>query len=233
VERLNTESKITLAFSLIALVISGAGFWLEYHSWSMANNYPPSVEIRDTSALFLDEHCSPADNTTKDCALSGEFSVSLGITSPRPGTYNFSIISFYPTTTFTYFLNNVSFLGKNLTLIEYFVGSGSYLIKVRNETSGHFIYFENIGGQPPGETVFKTPMEIARNPEGNVPANGFEKTVNITVRAQISRPFDYKGFSRKVQAGTLNCELTYFDIPANQRLQRFFEIEVWINPSSG
>lgn len=75
-------------------------------------------------------------------------------------------------------------------------------------------------------------MEIVRNPEGNVPANGFEKTINITVESAIARPADYNGTSSKVQIGTLTGILTYIDIQTNQRIQRPFVIEVWMSPRS-
>lgn len=228
---LKTETR-ALAISVISLFISLASLGFGAYTWSIANNYRPSVEIRDTTPLFLNENCYSVSSATKNCALSGDFSVSLGVTSPHPGTYNFSIVSFSPTNSFMYSLSNATLLGKNLTLIDFYVGNGSYQIKVKNETSGHFIYYVGIGGQPPGEASFETSMAILRNPEGNVPANGFERTVNVTVGAQMVRPSDYRGFSRKTQVGTLSCELTYFDIPTNQRIRSFFVIVVWINPTS-
>lgn len=147
---MNAESKITIAVSLFALAFGATSLGFSVYSWNVMNNYPPSVEIRDTSALLVNENCSPVHQTTKDCTLSGDFSLSLGITSPHAGKYNVSIVSFSPTSAFMYSLNNVSFLGKNLTLIDFVVGNGGYQIKVKNETSGHFIYYEYIGGQPPG-----------------------------------------------------------------------------------
>ena len=197
------------------------------------SNYPPYVEIRNASPLLLNEKCSPVLGTTKECALSGDFSLSLGITSPHAGIYNVSIVSFSPSITSMFSLRDVSFLGKNLTLVDFVVGNGSYLIKVRNETSGHFIYFVNIGGAPPSESLFTRPMEIVENPEGNVPASGFEKTINVTVRSAVARPADYNETSSKVRIGTLTGNLTYIDVPTRQTIQKPFVIEVWMNPSSG
>jgi hypothetical protein len=213
--------------------MSAVSLGFSVYSWNVTNNYPPSVEIRGASPLLLNENCSPVLETKKDCTLSGGFSLSLGITSPHAGIYNVSIVSFSPSVTSMFSLHDVSFLGKNLTLVGFFVGNGSYLIKVRNETSGHFIYYVNIGGAPPGESIFTKPMEMTGSPEGNVPANGFEKTLNVTISSAISRPADYNGTSSKVRIGTLTGILTYIDVPTRQMIQRFFEVEVWMNPSSG
>lgn len=221
-----------IVISLVSLLVSGAAFAFSVYSWNISNNYQPSVEIRGTSPLLLHENCSPLDNATKSCVVSGEFSVSFGITSPNPGTYNVSIVSFSPTTAFMFSLNNATFLGKNLTLVNFYVGNGGYEIKEKNQTSGHFIYYVGIGGEPPGEASFETSMQILKNPEGNVPANGFETTVNVTVGAQMIRASSYNGFPQKMQAGLLSCELTYYDIPTKQRIQNFFQIVVWITPDS-
>lgn len=233
ISKRNWTQKMIAVVAVLGLVISLFNSYNAYQVQTVLNNYQPSVEIRDASSLFLNENCSPVRGTTKNCTLSGDFSLSLGITSPHAGIYNVSIVSFSPSITPMYSLRDVSFLGKNLTLVDFVVGNGSYVIKVRNETSGHFIYFVNIGGVPPGQSIFINPMEIVGSPERNVPANGFEKTINVTIESVIARPADYNGTSGKVRIGTLTGNLTYIDVPTRQGIQKPFVIEVWMNPSSG
>ena len=70
---------------------------------------------------------------------------------------------------------------------------------------------------------FKAPTAT----EGNVPPNGFEKTVATTVIATIGRSLEY---SRTVgtRLGTLLGSLTYKDAQLGSTIHSDFTVDVWI-----
>ena len=224
----------TLLISILSLAISGLAYNFAVNSFNIANNYPPYVDVRQPSPLRLTENCGliwPPNltaPTTKRCTLSGTFNVTIAIISPHNGIYEITDGPFSPYLPSTYWLQDLTFLGRNLTLVDYTITDNGYVIKAWNRTSSHFAYFAEIGNfELPKAYEFETPIAIAATERGNVPASSFEKTVTVQVRATITRPANYSSTVEE-RFGTFAVTLTYTDIQLERTVRTTFPIEVWI-----
>jgi len=224
------ERILTVVGIISSLVISAISLNYSVLAFNLANNYQPSVEIRKSSPLVLAESCVEGPPATRSCSLAGTFNVSFSIISPHPGTYNITLVSFVPT-----FLPRVdlSFLGKNLTLVSFTIENGTYLIKARNETSGHFAYFISIGGDlPPAAWVVEKQFETEGPNVANAPANGFENTAVIAVNGKITRFGGNDSSEQFRHLGALTVLLTYHDVPLDRDIQRLFTVEVLLSQNT-
>lgn len=224
---------VTIILSVGSLVIAGISLDYSVIAFNIANNYPPSVDILETTPLTLVESCGPRSMVTtqmgnfsaKSCNLSGTFNVTFSIISPHEGQYKISIISFSPYTQ-PVLIQDLSFLGKNLTLIEVAFSGGTYTIEAKNETSGHFANFVFIGSYPPPEWSVEKQFEVERTPVGIVPAHGLQMTAVVTINGIMQRLGN--AVAPKERLGTLSGILTYHDVPLNTDVQRQFIIEVLV-----
>ena len=222
---------VTIFLSIGSLVIAGISLCYSVQAFNIANNYPPSVDILGTTPLTFVEDCGPRYPVTTQmgnfsatsCNLSGTFNVTFSIISPHEGQYKISIGSFSPYTR-PVMVQDLSFLGKNLTLVEVLFSGGTYTIKARNETSGHFANFVFIGSYPPQEWSVEEQLEIEGTPVGIVPAHGLQMTAVVTIDGVMQRLGN--PIAPKETLGTLTGTLTYHDVPLNTDIQRQFLIEV-------
>jgi hypothetical protein len=151
--------------------------------------------------------------------------MTFSIISPHAGTYNISVVSFAPSTP-SLSLENATYFGKNLTLIQFSVGNDGFVIRVLNETSKHYINLVFIGSLPPPAWVVERPLKAEQAHIGNVPANGFQETVVIAVNGIITR-YGADGSLGHVEGlGTMNAILTYHDVPLDRDFSVPFTVSV-------
>ncbi len=225
------ERSLKAGISLVSLVISAISLNYAVVAFNIASNYPPSVQLENVSPLVLTETCSPAPSTpspignltTRNCSVKGAFNVSFSIVSPHAGTYNVSVQSFSLVPAYLP-MENLTFLGRNLTLVSFNVSDIGYMIKARNETSGHLAYFVFIGSLPPPAWTIQTQFEIGGDHVGIVTANGFERTAVIAVTGMVHRFGDSSGHMEHL--GTLTAVLTYHDVPLGRNIHQTFTVDV-------
>lgn len=178
-------------------------------AWNIANNYPPSVEIRGVSPLMMIEKCqgdfilpgSLGNLTVRSCVLAGAFNVSFSIISPHVGKYRINVTSFVASPSISSEPWSIE------DLLKWILGRNATLAR-------------------PEMWFFLASPVMAEPLEGNVPANGLEKNAVVRVNATIGRSLGYSG-TTEVHLGTLSAVLTYTDIQAAKDIQRAFAVEVW------
>ena len=177
-------------------------------AYEIANNYPPSVEIRSTTRLMLypDLSRKASFSTNVSCPFTGRFNVSFTIIAPHVGNYNISILAFN---------GPVSFSPHP---VEFFYSQDGELIKIGNVT------------------ISTSPLPQPVSPcRGGVPAaQPFDQTVEVRVSGfTLTIPLGSTGEQHFNGFGTLTAILTYSDIQTGKDVQRPFIVQVEFADQSG
>lgn len=211
----NRYAKAALAVSIITLVIMAVGIYASWSTatqansaanqavgiassaYSIANNYPPHIEVISTPLVLRPVNCEASLGENSSCSFRGVFNVSFTIIAPHVGTYDISIEAISSTGQF------------NPSPISYSPGCGGWSVKIGNVT---------ISQCPP--------LRALTSLREGVPASEpFSRTVEVDVEGfTLTAPPDAKlNFSGQV---TLAANITYLDVQTGKVVKIPFTVQV-------
>jgi hypothetical protein len=162
-------------------------------AFSIANNYPPSIVVRNyTTVVLRPVDCVPNSPLTVQCELSGSFNLNFSIIAPHTGRYNVYIVGIdldtYPKP------------------VAYFANGSLVIVKSYNVTIWSYPDLQTVPYQ--GDVPANQPLE---------------QNIEVKVTAfNITAPSNLVGSMKTIQLGRVSTILVYTDIQNGTQTQTYF-----------